>query len=703
MCNLTRAQTLAQAGDTLWLHSSGGTFTPFSWTKSGNADNGGKITLRAATASPQVAWSGASVLGSYITLKGLAFSGGFTVDTLYNELRKSVRRLLVEDCSFSDSVVIWRADSSMFRRLTADTLVKFRLLGGYKTADTTYGDEGGWAVADTLRQCSFRTKSINAYNQVELAHTRHCVIDSSRWYQVAYHSGASPIKIFNSRNLHAYDSFWDLHNNAPTFDDEAGYFVLRDHTISPYFLRDTFYFRGPHPNSKLITYYGSYGSSRHIKMEHCLIRNDVNVGIWLNRNPEQDTLRYNVIVGRPWRGMGGSHDTRGIGGVYLASDAGGTALFEHNTVASATGGAFGWHDDFNPSNLVVLRHNVFYTDTDSTASSGCVTRAFYPYWGTQRSNTSTYVSQDNNLFWTKLSSSGGDKSIYYYHSGSGTCKLSVPGTTGSWYTDSGNLFDGSSRHGSPRFTDSTAAGFNPALQCGSFASWPTWPNGYVGAVADKCAPGAVSNLTAAVGFECDEIAVTWTAPGDDAGALGTAQLYDLRWSTSAINSANFGSATPITLSAPKAAGGSESHTHVVGECSGTIYYAVKSRDSNGNWSAISNLPSASTPCPPPDCDPMRSAGLARDENEPQRTDLSAPRKPQNGDVLIRFAIARPEAGKSLDVSIHDIAGRRVRRLSEGVARVGRYEESWRPSQPGVYFVRLRVGDGAMSRTIICVR
>jgi chitodextrinase len=90
------------------------------------------------------------------------------------------------------------------------------------------------------------------------------------------------------------------------------------------------------------------------------------------------------------------------------------------------------------------------------------------------------------------------------------------------------------------------------------------------------------------------ITLNWTAPGDDS-LSGTAAQYDVRYSTSLITSANFAAASQATgETAPKAPGQSETFT-VTGLTPGTLYYfAIKTADEAGNWSAISNVVSATT-------------------------------------------------------------------------------------------------------------
>jgi hypothetical protein len=61
---------------------------------------------------------------------------------------------------------------------------------------------------------------------------------------------------------------------------------------------------------------------------------------------------------------------------------------------------------------------------------------------------------------------------------------------------------------------------------------------------DAMAPAAINNLVVAYA-DATQVDLTWTATGDDGGA-GRASSYDLRYSTSFINDANWGSATQVT-------------------------------------------------------------------------------------------------------------------------------------------------------------
>lgn len=96
-------------------------------------------------------------------------------------------------------------------------------------------------------------------------------------------------------------------------------------------------------------------------------------------------------------------------------------------------------------------------------------------------------------------------------------------------------------------------------------------------------------LARAQGAGPDSVNLAWTAPGDD-GAIGTATLYDLRFSGSPIDAGNWDLATPVSgLPAPRVAGTRQTFT-VRGLSSGTTYYfAIRTRDDAGNWSGVSNV------------------------------------------------------------------------------------------------------------------
>ncbi|HEX6790377.1 MAG TPA: S8 family serine peptidase, partial [Candidatus Krumholzibacteria bacterium] len=114
---------------------------------------------------------------------------------------------------------------------------------------------------------------------------------------------------------------------------------------------------------------------------------------------------------------------------------------------------------------------------------------------------------------------------------------------------------------------------------------------------DAVAPGAVADLAAGEPGSTT-VPLAWSATGDDS-VTGTASQYDLRFSTSPIDSSNFAGATPAAgAPAPKAAGQPESF-EVSGLAYNTTYYfALVVVDDRGNRSPLSNVVTATTLGPP---------------------------------------------------------------------------------------------------------
>jgi parallel beta-helix repeat protein len=116
---------------------------------------------------------------------------------------------------------------------------------------------------------------------------------------------------------------------------------------------------------------------------------------------------------------------------------------------------------------------------------------------------------------------------------------------------------------------------------------------YVVGAADTTPPAAVTDLRVAE-VTADSVTLTWTAPGND-GNIGTATTYDIRYVTLSINEDNWSSATQVDGEPPpKPAGTTEGFTVTGLSSSTTYYFALKTADEVSNWSALSNVLSATT-------------------------------------------------------------------------------------------------------------
>lgn len=113
---------------------------------------------------------------------------------------------------------------------------------------------------------------------------------------------------------------------------------------------------------------------------------------------------------------------------------------------------------------------------------------------------------------------------------------------------------------------------------------------------DTTAPAAITTLATSAPT-VSSLTVGWTAPGDD-GAVGTATSYDIRYSTAAITTGNFGSATQVNGEpAPQVAGTVQSMV-VPGLNAATAYFfAMQTSDEVPNVSALSNVASGTTSSP----------------------------------------------------------------------------------------------------------
>jgi hypothetical protein len=111
---------------------------------------------------------------------------------------------------------------------------------------------------------------------------------------------------------------------------------------------------------------------------------------------------------------------------------------------------------------------------------------------------------------------------------------------------------------------------------------------------DVVRPGPVASL-AVTGMTDSTATLGWSAVGDDS-LSGTATRYDIRYSTSPITAANWGSATQVSGEpTPGAPGAAQSYTVTGLSRQVTYYFALKVEDDAGNVSALSNVVNATTP------------------------------------------------------------------------------------------------------------
>ncbi len=110
------------------------------------------------------------------------------------------------------------------------------------------------------------------------------------------------------------------------------------------------------------------------------------------------------------------------------------------------------------------------------------------------------------------------------------------------------------------------------------------------------APSVIANLQVTA-VDSASASLSWTAPGDDSTS-GTAATYDIRYSPTVITDANWNAAIQADGEpSPQVAGSTETFT-ITGLSPGqTYYFAIKTADEVPNWSALSNIVSATTDSP----------------------------------------------------------------------------------------------------------
>lgn len=189
--------------------------------------------------------------------------------------------------------------------------------------------------------------------------------------------------------------------------------------------------------------------------------------------------------------------------------------------------------------------------------------------------------------------------------------------------------------------------------------------------------------------------LNWTAPGDD-GWVGRAARYDVRVSRSPITEQNFAWAGKVAgFLTPGLPGGVET-MEVTGLSPGVEYFfAVKTKDADGNWSPISNV--------------VRWVDATLATNSllaPLEFGTPYPNPARN---QTRFTMTLP-VSDVVRVEVYDLTGRRVRTLARGQHEAGSTDLVWNLADEqgrriplGVYLVRAQIGSTVFTRRVNVVR
>ena len=106
---------------------------------------------------------------------------------------------------------------------------------------------------------------------------------------------------------------------------------------------------------------------------------------------------------------------------------------------------------------------------------------------------------------------------------------------------------------------------------------------------DVTAPGVVNNLSAQISDTFPSYTLNWTAPGDD-GNVGKVTAYEIRFSDTSLNDANFDLAKPLPGPVPNDPGSSQGLTVKVPWRHPSGFIGVRAVDDVGNKGPISSVP-----------------------------------------------------------------------------------------------------------------
>lgn len=197
------------------------------------------------------------------------------------------------------------------------------------------------------------------------------------------------------------------------------------------------------------------------------------------------------------------------------------------------------------------------------------------------------------------------------------------------------------------------------------------------------------------------ITINWTSPGDN-DTLGTASVYDIRYSTISINSGNWNNCTQATNEpVPQPYGNQESFT-ITNLTPDTWYFiAIMSADEASNWSDLSNVIAVKTQ--------SLSLDIENDEyNIPAdfRLAQNYP-NPFNPSTRIEFSIP---VTAHVTISVFNILGQETATIINEVKPAGNYSVIWdgadsygQKVSSGIYVYRIRANDYTESKKMALVQ
>lgn len=558
---ISKANSSAVAGDVILVAN--GTYANFP-NPAVNGSANARITYVGNLASPgSVVITPSGVLSKTdVTIKGMRLFGGFDLTGVRDS---------IADCEvFGSRSNLWAADDCVLARLTVNS-ERFWFYGSEI-------DSLPVAERDTIVDCTFNLNVVSGGSHtVRLRALDRCVFARNRWNVTVGAGGVSSsfFKLFWVRNCKFLDSRWDLVNNCTSGCDEAGWFMQRDFTQSNLWARDTIELGGPGEVQFFGSGSGSFpGTVMNNTYDRVVVKQYGNSS-YGGAMVYQDAARWDTLTNCTFVGKDS--------GLLINGSNLGPILIDHCTIVgfNPSMGALGFDVGGSTtwSGTMTLRSNILYTH--GTAPRSQNRAAMYVPVAVAQG----HLAGNNNVFYGPMTR---DSLIYMAGIGS-----SAPGTGKAWTTRM--AADSASVTGSPRFLDTTSVrNFDAHLGTGSVAKGAGWGGSDAGSfwsaapTADATPPAAVSDLRA-TGVTDSQMLLQWTAPGDLPDGVG-ASAYELRWSSSPINSGNFASATALPgVSAPGAPGAYQQFAFTGLSSGATYYVALRARDKAGNWSTVSNV------------------------------------------------------------------------------------------------------------------
>lgn len=448
----------------------------------------------------------------------------------------------------------------------------------------TNGPNAVLLARDTVYNCTFNlymngfgpALRINSTDQLNISRSRFLITigptgDHGTW------------KMYGSRRGKIVDCLFDIQSlRSPVGCDECNLSYIRDYSTFNAFVRDTFLLHGSNALTLNMSAPGDFPrSTQGNKWDSCIFRSTVPsqyaAAVFWYGHAQADTIINSTVV------VSGSS---GLLPIQMDSFHG-SCLVKNNTfvqlgsAGAAYVGSASSTDSWSGTNSIY--NNIFYVKPGGGSSA----------LGYDALKVGTSYAGDRDLFFCPNPSTS---SIDIDNPSS----LTGPGPSGRLCTSYGD--ECSSLYGDPLFAGVTsdALTFDAHLRAGSPAIGAGIGGVDIGALpfgsggADTSPPSAVTNLAPTL-ISDQMVVLGWTAPGDD-GSVGQATAYDLRWSTQPITSANFASATPVSVQPVPGPSGTAQSYVMAGLTPGTSYhFAIKTRDEVPNWSNVSNDAIGATP------------------------------------------------------------------------------------------------------------